>query len=73
MHVLFFQLHDQNAQLIQNVQFTLHVSKRSVKILVFHLFVGKMLNAMQIITVLLVYVEQDILEIPTLSVKNVSC
>ncbi len=32
-----------------------------------------MLNAMQIITVLLVYVEQDILEIPTLSVKNVSC
>ena len=72
MHVLLFQLHDLNAQLILNVPSTLHVFKRNVKILVFQLFVGKMLNAEQIITVPFVYVAQDLLGILTLSVKNVS-
>ena len=72
MHVLLFQLHDLNAPLILNVPSTLHVFKRNVKILVFQLFVGKMLNAEQIITVPFVYVAQDLLGILTLSVKNVS-
>lgn len=72
MTIILFQLQNLNALLTLNVLHILHVSKKNVKILVFQLFVGWMQIAEQAITEHYVYVAQDLLEILTLFVKNVS-
>ena len=67
-----FQLPNLNAHLIQNVPSILHASKKNVKILVSQQNVVLMLIAKSIITEHSVFVELDMLEILTISVKNVS-
>lgn len=66
-----FQHHDQNAPLILNAQFILHAYKKNVKTHASQPNVGSMQNAKSTTTVLSVSVELAILEIPTISVKNV--
>jgi transcription antitermination factor NusG len=60
-----------NARPILNALITLHVYKKSVKIHVILILVVEMQNARQKIIEQYVFVSMDMLEIRTLSVKNV--
>jgi hypothetical protein len=60
-----------NARLILNVHITLHVYKKNVKTLVILIRVVEMQNVRQKIIEQFVFVFMDMLEIRTLSVKNV--
>ena len=66
-----FQHQNLNARPIQNALITLHVYKKSVKIHVILILVVEMQNARQKIIEQYVFVSMDMLEIHTLSVKNV--
>jgi hypothetical protein len=59
-----------NAHLIQNAPYSLHASKKNVKIHVSQQNVVLMLIAKPVITEHFVFVELDMLEILTISVKN---
>ena len=67
-----FQHPNLNAHLIQNAPYSLHASKKNVKIHVSQQNVVLMLIAKPVITEHFVFVESDMLEILTISVKNVS-
>ena len=67
----FFQHQNLNARPILNALITLHAYKKSVKIHVILILVVEMQNARQKIIEQYVFVSMDMLEIHTLSVKNV--
>ena len=68
---MIFQLPDLNAQLIANVQITLHAYKKNVKTLVTLIHVAEMQNVRQKIIELFASVFMDMLETLIHYVKNV--
>lgn len=67
----YFQLHDQNAQLILNAPPTLHAYRRNVKTLACNLHVDRMQNVELETTAQHAHAEQAMKEIPTPSAQSV--